>query len=53
MFGLEAYQRTFRVASAFEYVGSGAWRKEPEFQRVLQNKAEHMKQAGEKLEVWK
>ena len=53
VFRLEAYLRTFHFASSFEYVGSGAWRKEPEFQRFLQNKAEHMKQAGEKLELWK
>ena len=39
-------------ASSFEYVGSGAYRKEPEFQRFLQNKAEHMKGQGEKLELW-
>ena len=53
VFRLEAYLRPFHFASSFEYVGSGAWRKEPEFQRFLQNKAEHMKQAGEKLELWK
>jgi hypothetical protein len=36
-----------------EYVGSGAYRKEPEFQRFLQNKAELMKDQGEKLELWR
>jgi len=53
VFRLEAYLRPFHFASSFEYVGSGAYRKEPEFQRFLQNKAEHMKQSGEKLELWK
>ncbi len=53
VFRLEAYLRPFHFASSFEYVGSGAWRKEPEFQRFLQHKAERMKQAGEKLELWK
>jgi thioredoxin-related protein len=53
VFRLEAYLRPFHFASSFEYVGSGAWRKEPEFQRFLQNKAEHMKERGEKLELWK
>jgi thioredoxin-related protein len=53
VFRLEAYLRPFHFASSFEYVGSGAWRKEPEFQRFLQNKAEHMKESGEKLELWK
>ncbi|MCF8179072.1 MAG: thioredoxin fold domain-containing protein [Sulfuritalea sp.] len=53
VFRLEAYLRPFHFAGSFQYVGSGAYRKEPEFQRFLQNKAEHMKAAGEKLELWK
>ncbi|MEI8162856.1 MAG: thioredoxin fold domain-containing protein [Betaproteobacteria bacterium] len=53
VFRLEAYLRPFHFASAFEYVGSGAYRKEPEFQRFLQNKAGRMKESGEKLELWK
>ena len=53
VFRLEAYLRPFHFASSFEYVASGAYKKEPEFQRFLQNKAEHMKERGEKLELWK
>ncbi|MCX7147225.1 MAG: thioredoxin fold domain-containing protein [Sulfuritalea sp.] len=53
VFRLEAYVRPFHFTSSFEYVASGAYRKEPEFQRFLQNKAEHMKESGEKLELWK
>jgi thioredoxin-related protein len=53
VFRLEAYVRPFHFTSSFEYVASGAFRKEPEFQRFLQNKAEHMKERGEKLELWK
>jgi thioredoxin-related protein len=53
VFRLEAYLRPFHFASSFEYVASGAYRKEPEFQRFLQHKAEHMKERGEKLELWK
>jgi thioredoxin-related protein len=53
VFRLEAYVRPFHFTSSFEYVASGAYRNEPEFQRFLQNKAEHMKQSGEKLELWK
>ena len=52
VFRLEAYLRPFHFASSFEYVGSGAYAKEPEFQRFLQHKAEHMKERGEKLELW-
>jgi len=53
VFRLEAYVRPFHFASSFEYVASGAYRKEPEFQRFLQNKTEHMKEHGEKPELWK
>ncbi len=53
VFRLEAYLRPFHFSSSFEYVASGAYRKQPEFQRFLQNKAEHMKERGEKLELWK
>ena len=53
VFRLEAYLRPFHFASSFEYVGSGAYAREPEFQRFLQHKAEHMKERGEKLELWK
>ena len=53
VFRLEAYVRPFHFTSSFEYVASGAYKKEPEFQRFLQNKAEHMKESGEKLELWK
>ena len=53
VFRIEAYVRPFHFTSSFEYVASGAYRKEPEFQRFLQNKAEHMKHAGEKLDLWR
>lgn len=53
VFRLEAYLRPFHFASSFEYVGSGAFRKEPEFQRFLQHKAERIKEGGGKLELWK
>jgi thioredoxin-related protein len=53
VFRLEAYLRPFHFASSFEYVGSGAYSKEPEFQRFLQHKAEAIRERGEKLEFWK
>lgn len=53
VFRLEAYLRPFHFASSFEYVASDAYKTEPEFQRFLQHKADHMKERGEKLELWK
>lgn len=51
-FRIEAYLRPFHLSSSFEYVASGAWRSEPEFQRFLQAKAEKMRARGEKVELW-
>ncbi len=53
VFRVEAYVRPFHFTSSFEYVASGAYLKESEFQRFLQNKTEHMKERGEKAELWK
>lgn len=51
-FRIEAYLRPFHLASSFEYVASGAWRSEPEFQRFLQSKADRLRARGEKVELW-
>lgn len=52
-FRVEAYVRPFHFASSFEYVAAGGPSAEPEFQRWLQHKAEHLKGRGGKLELWK
>jgi thioredoxin-related protein len=49
---LEAYFRPFHVASALEYVSSGAWRSEPSFQRFLQARAERLRRAGSTVDLW-
>lgn len=53
VFRLEAYVRPFHFASSLEYVGSGAYRKEPQFQRFLQLRAEHLKAGGDEPDWWK
>lgn len=53
VFRTEAYLRPFHLAGAFEYVASGAYRTEPSFQRFLQAKAERIKEAGGKVELWR
>lgn len=53
VFRLEAYVRPFHFASSFEYVGSGAYRSEPEFQRFLQQRAERLKAGGDESDLWK
>ena len=49
---LEAYFRPFHVAGSLEYVASGAYRSEPSFQRFLQERAERMRRAGERVDLW-
>jgi thioredoxin-related protein len=52
VFRLEAYVRPFHLASAFEYVASGAYLKEPSFQRFLQARAASIREVGGKVELW-
>jgi thioredoxin-related protein len=49
---LEAYFRPYHVAGSLEYVASGAYRKEPSFQRFLQSRAERMRERGERVDLW-
>lgn len=48
----EAYLRPFHVAGALDYVASGAYRREPSFQRFLQAKADGLRQRGERVDLW-
>jgi thioredoxin-related protein len=49
---IEAYLRPFHVASALDYVSSGAYRTEPSFQRFVQARAEKLREKGERVELW-
>jgi thioredoxin-related protein len=50
---VEAYLRPFHFASALDYVSSGAYRKEPSFQRFIQARAERLRERGETVDLWK
>lgn len=50
---IEAYVRPFHLAGALDYVASGAYRKEPSFQRYLQARSERMRARGEPVDLWK
>ncbi len=52
VFRTEAYLRPFHVAGALDYVSSGAYRREPSFQRFLQAKADRMRGRGERVDLW-
>ena len=51
-FRVEAYLKTFHLVSSLDYVASGAYRGEPSFQRYLQRRAERIRAAGGRVELW-
>jgi len=56
--GLEVFRfdgalRPFHVESAFDYVASGAYRSEPQFQRFVQARAERLRAAGRVVDLWR
>jgi thioredoxin-related protein len=53
VFRISAYLRPFHLASSFEYVASGAYRSEPQFQRYIQGRAEKMRGKGQTVELWR
>ncbi|HYM47099.1 MAG TPA: thioredoxin fold domain-containing protein, partial [Burkholderiaceae bacterium] len=53
VFRVESYTRPFHLASALEYVASGAYRKEASFQRFVQARAEKMRAHGQTVDLWK
>jgi thioredoxin-related protein len=52
VFRIEAYLKPFHLASGLDYVASGAYRAEPSFQRYIQARAEKIRAAGGRVELW-
>ena len=52
VFRVEGFLRPFHLASSFEYVASGAYRMEPNFQRYVQARAQKIREAGGRVELW-
>jgi thioredoxin-related protein len=52
VFRTEAYLRPFHLAGALDYVSSGAYTREPSFQRFLQTRADAMRARGERVDLW-
>ncbi len=53
VFRTEAYLRAFHIQSALDYVSSGAYRDEKEFQRYVQSRADELRAKGVKVDLWK
>jgi thioredoxin-related protein len=52
VFRFDGTMRSFHVESAFDYVVSGAYRREPQFQRFVQQRAEALRAAGKPVDLW-
>ena len=52
VFRAEGYLKPFHLASTIDYVASGAYRTEPSFQRFIQKRADSLRAAGQKVELW-
>ncbi|MFN3716340.1 MAG: thioredoxin family protein [Thiobacillus sp.] len=49
----ESAFRVFHTQGMFDYVSSGAYRKEPSFQRYLAGKTERIREAGRDVNIWR
>jgi len=52
-FRIEAYLRPFHLWGSLEYVASGAYLREPNFQRFLQARADELRGRGEAVDLWR
>ena len=53
VFRVAAYLKAFHFQSALDYVASGTYRQQPEFQRFIQERAEHLEAQGEEVDIWR
>ena len=51
VFRVEGYLKSFHLASSLEYVASGAYRTQPEFQRFIETRAAQRRAKGERVEL--
>lgn len=51
VFRTEAYLRAFHVQSVLDYVASGAYREQPNLQRYIQQRADHLREQGASVDL--
>ena len=49
---IDAFLKTFHVQSIFDYVQHGAYREQPNFQRYISERAEHLREQGIDVDIW-
>lgn len=50
---LEAHFKSFHTAGILDYVLSGKYKSEPSFQRFLSERAEHIREQGKDVDIWR
>jgi thioredoxin-related protein len=53
VFRAEAYLKAFHTQSVLDYVASGAYRTQPNFQRYISGRAEKLEAQGVHIDLWK
>lgn len=53
VFRADGYLKPFHLASTLDYVASGAYRDEPDFQRFIQKRADGLRARGRGVDLWK
>ncbi|MDH4287269.1 MAG: thioredoxin fold domain-containing protein [Aquincola sp.] len=53
VFRFDGYMRPFHIESAFDYVASGAYDREPQFQRFVQARADKRREQGQPVDLWR
>ena len=49
---IDAQMRTFHIQSVFDYVLSGAYKTEPNFQRYISARADKIRKQGTDVDIW-
>ena len=53
VFRFDGYLRPFHIESAFDFVASGAYASEPQFQRFVQARADRLREQGRPVDLWR
>jgi thioredoxin-related protein len=49
---IEAFLKGFHVQSVLDYVASGAYKTQPELQRFIRERADHLREQGVAIDLW-
>ena len=50
---IESFMKDFHVQSVLDYVASGAYKEQPELQRFIRERADHLREQGVAVDIWK